>query len=116
MKVIKDFPPNYDSIKVALPNCPVQAIFSYGDIIYNPSGRDIPTDQIKHEEIHAEEQKKIGMDSWWALYLQDPEFRLTEEIKAYGEQFKLAKAAIEEATEKASKAGKYLQAGKNNLI
>jgi hypothetical protein len=41
-----------------------------------------------HEETHARQQKTIGVDQWWAMYLEMPKFRLSQEVEAYGEQYK----------------------------
>lgn len=116
MKTINAYPPNYELIKLAMPATPDDAIFCYGNTIYNPSGRDIPPDQEFHEEIHGKKQLEIGVDNWWFLYLEDPAFRLSEELEAYGEQYAFACKHINAAAEIASDEGKVLAAGKTKLL
>jgi len=61
-------------------------IFTYGDTIYNPSGRDIPDYLIEHESVHTKQQ---GDDpkGWWERYLNDPYFRFEQEVEGYARQF-----------------------------
>ena len=40
-------------------------------------------EKIVHEMVHLEEQSAMGNDAWWECYLNSPEFRLEQEIKAY---------------------------------
>lgn len=45
---------------------------------------DNPAPQkIIHEKVHLDEQKRIGNEVWWRAYLEDDNFRLEEELKAY---------------------------------
>lgn len=118
MEVSIQYPPNYDIIITAIPAVDEDknAIFCYGDTIYNPHNRELTQDLHIHESVHARQQKEIGIDEWWRLYLTDKQFRLEQEIQAYGEQFAYVKEVIEEADRQAKKEGKKLSAGKNNLI
>lgn len=61
-------------------------IFTHGDTIYNPSGRDIPDHLIAHESIHTTQQGD-DPDGWWERYLHYSYFRLQQEIEAYAGQF-----------------------------
>lgn len=89
MRVIKDYPPNYEAIVKAIPdvkNSP-NIIFSYGHDLYIPSGIELGPDYMVHEETHGREQIDMGVDIWWDKYLADPRFRLEQELKAYRRQY-----------------------------
>lgn len=88
MNIIKDYPPNYEKVKAVLGEAQHGTFYCYGDTIYNPSGIDISEDLLFHESVHADQQKAIGVEAWWEKYLQDPKFRLDQEIKAYAAQYR----------------------------
>jgi len=86
----KEFPPNYEMIKIVFPACEERkAIFSYGKYIYNPFNANLTPDVEYHESIHAKQQGD-NPDVWWNRYCTDKEFRLSQEIEAYGEQLAYA--------------------------
>lgn len=114
LPIREELPPNYELIRMVLSPKP-GAIFSYGGIIYNPHKRDIAPDLHIHEAVHARQQGD-NPDAWWARYLQDPEFRLEQELEAYGEQYAFAKEHIEAQAQKAAEEGKVLAAGKTQLL
>lgn len=87
MRIIKERPPIYDAICSIIGKPPATAIFAYGDTIYNPSGLSLPEDIIRHEQVHQKQQGDAVVD-WWRKYLRDEEFRLDQEIEAYGVQYK----------------------------
>lgn len=88
LKIKEEFPPNYELLKEAL-NPPEQAIFCYGNTIYNPSNRELHLDVIEHESIHSQRQGNTP-DAWYAQYLTNEEFRKEEELIAYRHQLKFA--------------------------
>ena len=91
VKIVPGYPPNYEVIKQYL-NPPLQAVFPYGDKIFNPSGQEIPEDILFHESIHRKQQESFGTaDLWWDKYLIDRKYRLMCEVEAYGEQLKWLK-------------------------
>ncbi len=61
-------------------------VFTYGDILYNPGGGDIPDDLMVHEETHTKQQSAFP-DEWWDKYLTDKSFRLEQETEAYANQY-----------------------------
>ena len=65
-------------------------LFAYGDTVYNPGKIRIGEDLLRHEETHLEQQdgSREKAAEWWDQYLADPEFRIQQEVEAYGEQFK----------------------------
>ncbi len=105
MKIVNDYPPNYRQIVDALGDQP-EALFCYGDTIYNPRGGDVPPDIEKHEEVHMKQQGS-NPDLWYHRYLSSPEFRLEQELEAYGTQYAFAKAAL--------KGGKLLEWALENM-
>lgn len=89
MEIIKDFPPNIAQIDKKLNvRAMKNVVFTYGESLYNPLGDPISPDLMAHEETHAKQQKNYGVGDWWTRYLEDPGFRLTQELEAYQEQFK----------------------------
>lgn len=94
MKIVEDYPPNYELIKLALGDQP-KALFCYGDTIYNPSKRTVTPDLEAHEMIHQEQQGS-DIDGWYARYVTDREFRLEQEIHAYGRQWLFAKEHVQD--------------------
>jgi len=87
MKIVNEYPPVYERICEVIGKPPENALYAYGDTIYNPSGLTIPEDVIAHEEIHELQQGGDPVD-WWNKYLADPEFRLDQELEAYRHQYK----------------------------
>lgn len=86
-----EYPPNYEEIKRVM-NPPKNALFPYGDILYNPGGKKIPEDIIFHEEIHGKQQREYTDPSfWWQKWLYNNDFRLEQERQAYGKQYKFIK-------------------------
>lgn len=94
MKVVKDFPPNFSEIKSVL-NPDSTMVYTYGNIVYNPSGGEIPADIEYHETIHQKQQSFYTDPSfWWALYLNDKRFRLEQELEAFYGQWQFVKRSL----------------------
>lgn len=115
LEVVKQYPPNFDLIKTALPLASAKHTYCYDGRIFSPDGHEVPLDINYHESIHVEQQ---GDDShgWWIHYLTSKEFRFKQELEAYGRQFAFARASIIGADEEARLDGKHLAAGSTNLI
>lgn len=88
-------------------------LWTYEDTIYNPGGFNIPDDLLVHEQTHMIQQAKYAgegvaylldeghldeikipeqpvvnsADAWWKRYLSDADFRLEQEMQAYGVQY-----------------------------
>lgn len=89
MKIVQGFPPNYNRIKEVFDLTGKNPIFCWGDIIYFPNGTKLDEHLIVHESVHSEQQKEAGgPEMWWAQYLDDPRFRLSQEVTAYRAQYK----------------------------
>jgi hypothetical protein len=85
------YPPNFDAILQRFPEASRKGvIFSYGDAIYNPWKVQIPKHLIAHEGTHGQRQEAAGIDQWWERYLDEPLFRLDEEIYAHHAEYKVA--------------------------
>lgn len=91
MNIIYDYPPNYKKIAKAFNIKGNEGvIFTYGNDLYVPGGERIVIDKplIRHEMVHAQQQKKIGVGAWWDRFLEDPSFRFQQELEAYREQYR----------------------------
>jgi len=86
MKVSDQLPPNYSDIASTFQLSGFNAVFTYGDTLYNPTGLPISDDLMAHEEVHAKQQ--TNPEEWWSRYLSNPEFRLEQELEAYRAQYK----------------------------
>lgn len=80
------YPPNIEDIKKVFP-ISKNVIFTYGDKIYNPGGNDIDIALMAHEQTHSIQQDN-DVKGWWKKYLEDKEFRLSQELQAYQVQYR----------------------------
>lgn len=87
MKIIVAWPPNIEDIKKKFDLKGKRPIFAWGHFIFNPYSAGITEDLLEHETVHSIQQDKMGPVEWWKLYLNDPEFRLAQEIPAYQVQY-----------------------------
>src|ERR1700694_32922 len=85
MDIVVGYPPIYKEIAAKFLLGP-GTIFTWGSIIYNPSGKHVTKDLIAHEEVHMVQQDNMP-EAWWRKYLIEPEFRLSQEAEAYGRQY-----------------------------
>ena len=90
MKISTEYPPNINDIKKVFPNLEKhKPLFAYGDTIYNPFKAEIRPDLEHHESTHSKQQGDYP-EVWWYKYLTNQQFRLEQEIEAYGEQYLFA--------------------------
>lgn len=92
MNIVNTAPPNYEKI-VAYLGEDKNAVYCYGDTIYNPHLREITPDVEVHEQVHSKQQGN-NPEAWYNKYLTSGEFRLSQEIEAYGEQYKFVKPLL----------------------
>lgn len=59
-------------------------IFAYKDTIY--ANKPLPQDIIHHEYIHLLQQEHVGVEIWVYNFLNDPTFRLHQEVEAFKAQ------------------------------
>lgn len=99
MKVIRAYPPIYTTLVEHFPIKGKSGIlYAWGDRIYNPSGISVPEWLLAHESVHGERQshvfhptnpalgtewEKDAILTWWQKYINDPTFRLNEEVPAH---------------------------------
>jgi hypothetical protein len=100
MGVVVGYPPNIASIRAHFDIDEANTVFTYGDTIYNPNNLRLEEHLLLHEEIHSHQQAKMGVERWWNTYLKDPEFRLQEELQAFGAQYALGKKTYSAKTAK----------------
>ncbi len=79
-------PPNIEAIRKVVTPGP-ETVFTYGDTLYIQDIKEerIQSHLLAHEEVHARQQK--DPETWWRQYLEDPKFRIEQEVEAYGEQY-----------------------------
>ena len=90
MKILNQLPPNYELITISDLKPTKDTTYCFGSVIYNPSGKKLTPDIEHHENLHSKQQGD-NPDLWWNLYLSDKQFRMNQEIAAYGEQYAFAK-------------------------
>lgn len=91
MEVVHGYPPNIEKIYDRFPDVRGKnAVFAYGNKIYNPGRDAVSKDVMVHEEVHEKQQAahKGGVEGWWQQYLDDAPFRLQQELEAYAAQFR----------------------------
>lgn len=86
--VVYGFPPVYDRVRKVFDIEGKAVIFAYGDKIYNPFRAGITPDLFAHESVHSKQQALTSPDEWWDRYLTDADFRLSQEVEAYGAQYR----------------------------
>lgn len=67
-------------------------IFTIGNVIYHK--KDLTDDLEVHERTHVSQQLSYpgGKWAWWDKYLEDPGFRLSQELEAYRRQCRYARS------------------------
>ena len=95
MEQIKNYPPNINEITKVFPVLPESMVFCWGNIIYNPSGQDLADHIQIHELVHSNQQEGNPKE-WWNKYLNDKEFRLSQELQAYQRQYQFAKVWLKD--------------------
>lgn len=62
-------------------------IFAVDDTIHTAKPYLITPDLEEHELTHIKQQKRYGWEKWWRDYLNDDQFRLSQELEAYYKQY-----------------------------
>jgi len=99
-------PPNIDKIKAKF-QLHEGVVFCYGSTLYNPNNGQIDDFILCHEEVHCGQQGD-NPEEWWDKYLNDKEFRLSQELEAYSAQYQFAKDKQKEGLIKAKTIDKIL--------
>lgn len=89
MKILIEFPPNYDEIVDKFPFVKTlkTVAFCYGDILYNPYNGPVEEHLLVHEKTHTKQQGN-DVKGWWKRYLNDAKFRFDQELEAYQNQYR----------------------------
>lgn len=87
MRVLYLLPPNYRAINAAFDVRGRPVIFTYGDTIFNPAKIKVTPALQAHEAVHSHRQGD-NPGEWWERYIEDPEFRLNEEIPAHQAEYR----------------------------
>lgn len=58
----------------------------------------ITLDLLEHEKTHVRQQLSFegGPEAWWAKYLEDEKFRLSQEVEAYRVQYQYLRGSIKD--------------------
>lgn len=88
-RTLKAYPLNYALLQATFPLRETN-LYPWGDTLYNPSGVEIPDDIMVHEEVHVTQQGD-NPELWWNRYIIDKDFRLEQELEAYGTQLNWVK-------------------------
>jgi len=68
-------------------------VMVYGKTMHKGFKYPIDPDLLVHEEVHVKQHTEYegGPAAWWERYLQDPEFRINQEVEAYRRQYEWLK-------------------------
>lgn len=86
MEVVKDYPPMFDEIDQRFHVRGKVVFYTWGDKIYNPMGGHIPPEIMAHEAVHCRQQGD-DIEGWWRRYIDEPAFRLDQEISAHVREY-----------------------------
>ena len=77
-----DYPPNYQQLIKWRPVIEQRkVIFAWGQTVYNPHNINLTAPLMNHEAVHGIRQMEfLDVQNWWDLYIEDPSFRLSEEL------------------------------------
>lgn len=88
MQIVVARPPMFDEINAKFHVVGKPVFFCWGPAIYNPSGVKISAALVAHEGVHCRRQG-ADIEGWWRRYIDDPAFRLAEEIPAHIEEYRV---------------------------
>jgi len=89
MELIHARPPMYDEIADAFDVRGKPILFAWGQIIYAPQSSDISVPLLRHEEAHGKRQLQFEkISGWWTRYINDPDFRLSEELIGHAAEYR----------------------------
>jgi len=88
VNIVHDKPPNWDELVAAFPRAAElsRLYCAWGDRIYSIAGDTPPPEIMAHEYVHCARQKD-DVRGWWRRYIDDPVFRLKEEVQAHKAEF-----------------------------
>ena len=86
-----------------------KTVVTYGDTIY--SQYKLMPDVFVHEKVHILQQQITGRDEWWKKYIDNPQFRISQEAQAYKAQYNSVKKIIKKPELHLIKLAKDLSGG-----
>lgn len=95
MKVLVAYPPMFEEIAAVFPQARKPGVvFTWGNMIYNPSDTSIAPQIMAHESVHSQRQGQTfdEIAAWWKRYLHEPRFRLEEELEAHRAEYRAFKS------------------------
>jgi hypothetical protein len=90
MQILNQNPPNILEIAKYF-DVQENTVYCYGDKLYNPGGGFVDPSLLAHEKTHSRQQAEIGPAEWWRLYLKFDDFRVSQEVEAYQNQYQVLK-------------------------
>lgn len=88
MKIVVGKPPIWEEAHKHFRLDDSRTVYTYGDTLYNPGNSTISRDLMAHEATHADQQEGTGVAKlWWERYFIDKEFRFSQELEAYVNQY-----------------------------
>jgi hypothetical protein len=103
MKIVNERPPIWSAACDMIGATPRNVLFCWGDTIFNPDNISVPEYLVVHEEVHKWQQLALlppqerldeqsaydkAASLWWSRYIDDPWFRVQQEVEAYGTQYR----------------------------
>lgn len=90
MMVLPVQPPNIEDIIKTFPKVKESKgiVYTHGQVIFNPDNQPLTEELMHHEATHSLQQDELGYEKWWKKYLEDKDFRLSQELQAYHQQYK----------------------------
>lgn len=86
-RIVFDYPPMIDEIDAAFNVRGKPVIYAWGQTVYNPMKIEIAPQLAAHEGAHCHQQGD-DIEGWWRNYIDDPEFRLRQEVQAHQVEYR----------------------------
>lgn len=90
LPIVIGYPPLWRELNAAFNIGKMEVCFAWGDRIYNPHGCILAPSILAHEQVHCTRQGGGDVEKlaqWWQRYIDDPAFRLAEEIPAHRAEY-----------------------------
>lgn len=102
MKIVHDKPPNWDELTAAFPVvASLRALYvAWGETVFSIDGSTPTPELMAHELVHCARQKD-DIAGWWRRYIDDPVFRLKEEVQAHKAEFARVSLGVKDRNRRA---------------
>lgn len=80
-----------------------KVVMVYGDTIHQSFMEPMDEDLLVHELVHVRQHGAYpgGPEAWWKRYMEDVDFRISQELEAYRTQYKWCLENVNRQTRKA---------------